>query len=55
MTRIPPSNHQMIGELSQQYQDRIEYLKRKIEDQQEEITILQNQINILTSGKIYDV
>lgn len=55
MTRTPPSNHKMIGELSQQYQDRIEYLKRKIEDQQEEITLLQNQIEILVNGKEYDV
>lgn len=55
MTRTPPSNHQMIGELSQQYQDRIEYLKRKIEDQQEEIALLQNQIEILVNGKEYDV
>lgn len=55
MTRTPPSNHQMIGELSQQYQERIHYLNCKIEEQQKEITLLQNQIEILVNGKEYDV
>lgn len=55
MTRTPPSNHKMIGELSQQYQDRIQYLNQKIEEQKEEIALLQNQIEILVNGKEYDV
>lgn len=58
MTRSLPPQHRMIGEIVQQYQDRIEYLKEKIESQENEIKSLLELIEIITnqlSGKVYDV
>lgn len=50
MSRTPPSNHRMIGELVQQYQDRIYDLEDKILGQQIEILSLQKQINELNDS-----
>lgn len=47
------TNH-MIGELKQQYQDRISQLQEKITDQQKEILQLQEQIKYLSYTKEYD-
>lgn len=58
MPRNLPPQHRMIGEIVQQYQDRIKYLKEKIESQSEEILSLQLQIKLMRDqlcGKVYDV
>jgi cell division protein FtsL len=45
----------LATDLSIQYQDRISHLRNKIETQQEEIQKLQEQIELLSYVKIYDV
>lgn len=47
------TNH-MIGNLKQQYQDRICQLQEKITEQQKEILQLQEQIKYLSYTKDYD-
>jgi cell division protein FtsL len=51
MSRTPPANHMLIGQLSEQIQN----LREKIEKQNEEIELLKNEILNLTQGKIYEV
>lgn len=52
-THVQHLNH-MFKELKDQYENRIEYLKDKIGDQQKEIDNLNEIINLLTIEKIYD-
>jgi len=42
-------------QLKEQYQDRVSELRRKIEEQQQEINQLQEQIKLLSEPKDYDV
>lgn len=54
MTCNESNTNHLVGELKQQYQDRISNLQQKITEQQKEIIQLQEQIKLLTLVKEYD-
>jgi len=49
-----PELNRFAFDLKQQYQDRITFLQKKIEDQQHEISRLQEQIEYMSKDKFYD-
>ena len=54
MTHHVAHTNKMIGELKDQYQERISYLQQKISEQQQEILQLQEQIKYMLKDKFYD-
>jgi uncharacterized coiled-coil protein SlyX len=54
MTQNVEHGNEMVGDLKQQYQDRISYLQNKITEQQHEIMRLQEQIKYMSKDKFYD-
>lgn len=52
-THVQHLNH-LVNGLKSQYEDRIEYLKDKIQTQQNEISDLNILIDLLSKDKIYD-
>ena len=46
--------NQMLNQLKFQYQERINQLQNKIEEQQKEITQLQEQVKLFSQEKFYD-
>lgn len=51
---IDTSLNRLEFNLKEQYQERINYLQRKIEEQQYEILKLQDQIKYMSKDKFYD-
>jgi len=54
VTQNVEHGNKMVGDLKQQYQDRITYLQNKITEQQHEILQLQEQIKYMSKDRFYD-
>ena len=54
MTNHVSHTNKMLFDLKEQYQERIDYLEKKIKEQEQEISQLQKQIEYLSRDKFYD-
>jgi flagellar biosynthesis chaperone FliJ len=54
MTHHVAHTNKMVFDLKTQYQNRISQLQNKIDEQKIEISLLQEQIDLLTKEKYYD-
>ena len=54
MTHHVAHTNQMVSDLKNQYQERIEQLQSKIAEQEHEISQLQKQIEYMSRDKFYD-
>ena len=54
MTHHVAHTNQMLSQMKQHYNDRIDCLKDEIIKQQKEIDYLKEQLELLSQGKIYD-